>query len=147
MARELREFEERRRVGFGYSLRGEEIKKASNLRSVMQQLPSLIVGPRVVRTPIVVRGDIVLPASGDVHDAEAPGTFNVYMRRDAIGSAYCLANLYVDGIKSYWEQLGGYKPEDIAGVEVYPRQSLVPIRFQDISSGCGVVLVWTKSLR
>ncbi len=52
------------------ALWGEEIKKASNLRSVMQQLPSLIVGPRVVRTPIVVR-DVVLPASGDVHDTEA----------------------------------------------------------------------------
>jgi hypothetical protein len=146
VSRQLQEFAERRRVGSGYSLQGEQIKRASNLESVFRQFPSLIVAPRVIPGPTLVNGS-PLPFSGEAGDTRFPGSFAVYMSRGAMLSSHCLADLFIDGIESVWDQIGSYKPEDIVGIEVYPRQSQVPPRFQKISSGCGTVLVWTKQLR
>ncbi|HMA40896.1 MAG TPA: carboxypeptidase regulatory-like domain-containing protein [Gemmatimonadales bacterium] len=143
---QMREFAERRRVGSGYSLQGEEIRKAANLQSVFRQFPSLIVAPRMTAAPTLINGRPV-PPSGEAADTRFPGSFAVFMSRGAMMSSYCLANLFIDGIESVWDQIGSYKPEDIIGIEVYPRQSVVPTRFQKISSGCGAVLVWTKELR
>lgn len=144
--RGMQEFAERRRIGSGYSLQGEAIKRASTLESVFRQFPSLIVAPRITFVSTVVNGTPV-PFSGEMGDTPSPGSFAVYMSRGAMLSSYCLANLFIDGIESVWDQIGSYKPEDIVGIEVYPRQSQVPPRFQKISSGCGTVLVWTKQLR
>ncbi len=38
-------------------------------------------------------------------------------------------------------------PKDLAGVEMYPRASSAPIQYQQVATGCGVVLVWTKYLK
>jgi carboxypeptidase family protein len=146
LPRALQEFEERRRAGFGYSLAAAEIKRASNVRSVMQRFPALIVGPRMSSEAVSVGGQVI-QSTPDLREAQAPGTFAVYMKRDATLSGYCLANLYIDSIESAWEQLASYKPDELVGIEVYPRESLIPIRFQKVSSGCGAVLVWTKRVR
>ncbi len=34
--------------------------------------------------------------------------------------------------------------EDIAAIEVYPRPSMIPAEFTSMSSGCGVVAIWSK---
>lgn len=144
--RAMQEFAERRRLGTGSSLEGDQIKKAANLESVFRQFPSLLVGPRVNPTPTLINGT-PLPFSGEASDTRFPGSFAVYMSRGAMLGSYCLANLFIDGMEAVWDQIGSYKPQDIAGIEVYPLQSQVPLRFQKISSGCGVVLVWTRQLR
>ncbi len=35
-------------------------------------------------------------------------------------------------------------PQAVAGIEVYPSQAGVPIRFSGLDAACGVVLVWTR---
>jgi carboxypeptidase family protein len=122
MARVLQEMEERRKAGFGYALRQEEIQRRVTMRSVMQSVPS-----------VNVQGNGL--------------SFTVLMQAGSIMRGYCVADLRIDGVPATWDQMSSYQPQDLVAVEVYPRASLVPIRYQSISSGCGMVLVWTKSLQ
>jgi carboxypeptidase family protein len=122
MARVLQELEERRKSGFGYALRQEEIQRRVTVRSVMQSVPS-----------VNVQGNGL--------------SFTVLMQGGSIMRGYCVADLRIDGVPATWDQMSTYQPQDLVAVEVYPRASLVPIRYQSISSGCGMVLVWTKNLQ
>jgi hypothetical protein len=124
-SRMLQEFEERRRAGLGYSLGEAEIKGAGSLRGVVGALPTVRIGRGSGIKDFVV----MLPR---------PGV-------DARG--YCVATLYVDGFLSDYDQLQNYRPEDLVGIEMYPRASLAPIQFQSISTGCGVLIIWTKYLK
>jgi len=121
MAQVLREFEERRLAGFGYALRRDEVQKRGTILSVMQSVPA-----------VTVQGTM--------------STFAVLMRAGSISRGYCVADLRIDGVLSTWDQLSSYRPQDLVAVEVYPRAAIVPARYQSISSGCGMVLVWTKYL-
>lgn len=60
----------------------------------------------------------------------------------------CIPALFIDGIRA---RLGPYPslddlawPEDLAGVEVYPRPLDVPLQYQWAAEGCGVIVFWTK---
>jgi hypothetical protein len=117
----LREFEERRKAGFGYSLRQDELQKRGTILSVLQSVPS-----------VTVQG--------------TTGSFAVLMLAGSLSRGFCVADLRIDGVTSTWDQLSSYRPQDLVAVEVYPRASIVPARYQNISSGCGMVLVWTKYL-
>jgi len=46
-----------------------------------------------------------------------------------------------------WEQVHTCKPKDLVGVEMYPRASSAPLQYQQVATGCGVVLIWTKYLK
>ncbi len=70
-------------------------------------------------------------------DSAAPG----------VARGYCAATIFIDGLQSSVEALGAYRTEELVGVEVYPRGSTAPGRYQRLDSECGVVLVWTKYLR
>lgn len=59
----------------------------------------------------------------------------------------CVPLIYVDGQRSRYtasEIEGLYRAEEIAGVEVYVREGQRPIEFQDISSRCGAIAIWTR---
>jgi carboxypeptidase family protein len=123
--RVLREVDERRKLGLGYVLGPDEIQRRVTLRSVLQSFPSL-----------TVQGTM--------------NSFTVFMRSGSMSpmsSAYCVADLRIDGIPSTWDLLSSYEPKDIAAVEVYPRVSTVPLQYQNVASTCGMVLVWTTYLR
>ena len=124
-SRMLQDFEERRRAGLGYTLGEAEIQGAGTLRGVVGTLPTVRIGRGSGLKDFVV----LLPRPG----ADARG--------------YCVATLYVDGFLSDYDQLQGYRPDDIVGIEMYPRPSLAPIQFQSISTGCGVLIIWTKYLK
>ena len=124
-SRMLQEFEERRRAGLGYSLGEAEIKGAGSLRGVVGTLPTVRIGRGSGLKDFIV----LLPRPG------------------AMGRGYCTATLYIDGFLSDYDQLQNYTPRDVVGIEVYPRASLAPIQFQSISTGCGVLIIWTKYLK
>jgi hypothetical protein len=63
------------------------------------------------------------------------------------GRGYCVAALYIDGFLSDWDQLHAYRPKDLVGVEMYPRASSAPAQYQQVATGCGVVLIWTNYLK
>ena len=129
-SRMLLEFEERRRIGLGYSRTEEELTSAGTLRGALGTLPTV----RFARGSGLRDFVVMLPSPGIVGDGAPTG--------------YCVAPLYIDGFRSDYDQLQGYRPSDLAGVEVYPRSSTVPIQFQSVfASDCGVVLIWTKYVK
>jgi hypothetical protein len=120
--RVLREVDERRKLGLGYVLGPDEIQRRVTLRSVLQSFPS-----------VTVQGTM--------------NAFTVFMHSGSMARAYCVADLRIDGIPSTWDLLSSYEPKDVAAVEVYPRPSTVPLRYRNVASTCGTVLVWTTYLR
>jgi len=126
-SRMLSDFEERRRAGSGLGYyRGEaEIAGMASMRSVLSSMPSIQL----------VRG-------------QGNTDFMALLPNPGIGGrGWCVAALYIDGFQADWDQLQTYKPKDLVGVEMYPRASSAPIQYQQVATGCGVVLVWTKYLK
>jgi hypothetical protein len=121
----IAEVEERRRAGSGYHRTEEQLARMGSIRGVFSSMPSV----RFARTRAVfdVRPLLPSPSAG--------------------GSAYCVPPLFIDGFRADYEELRGYRPSDLLAVEMYPRPSAVPARFQSVSGGCGILLVWTKYLR
>jgi len=126
-SRLLSDFEERRRAGsgLGYSLGEAEMAGMASMRSVLSAMPSIQLVRGQGNTDIMA----LLPNPG------------------IGGRGWCVATLYIDGFLSDWDQVHIYKPKDLVGVELYPRASSAPIQYQQVATGCGVVLIWTKYLK
>jgi len=119
----LKEFEERRRLGLGYTITAADLEGVRTMRAVFTGAPSV----RVERA----RGGV--------------GDFQILIESPSLaGQGWCLASLFIDGFKARFEQLSAYQPTDLMGVEIYQRASSAPLQYQSVSTGCGVVLVWTK---
>jgi len=123
--RQLQSFEERRHLGIGYFRGEEELQGTGSLRGALGTLPTVRFARGVGNSDFVV----MLPNPG------------------VGGRGYCTATLYIDGFLSDYQQLQTYRPADLVGVEMYPRASSAPIQFQSVSTGCGVLLIWTKYLK
>ena len=119
----LAEFDERRRSGMGYTRTAADLQGVRTMRAVFTGVPAV----RVDRT----RGGV--------------GDFQVLLEAPGLsGQGWCVASLYIDGFRANYDQLSGYQPSDLIGVEIYQRVSSAPVQYQQVASGCGVVLVWTK---
>jgi hypothetical protein len=117
----LQEIEDRRRLGNSLYRGEEELKHLPDIVTSFQGFPN-------VRTERTTRGwAVILPV------------------RSALLSG-CVAGVYLDGLRSSYEELLAYKPEDLRAIEVFPRAANVPLKYQP-RNGCGVVLVWTKYLQ
>jgi Carboxypeptidase regulatory-like domain len=123
MDRFSRERDERRAMGFGYTMDSLEIGRRATLSGLMGGFPSLIasgVGGGITGLRIVSTTSIT-------------------------GSGACDARVFIDGRPSDVSQLNELRPSDIAWLEVYTRPGSVPIEFQT-AKGCGAVAVFTKRL-
>jgi len=119
----LAEFDERRRLGIAYTRTAADLQGVRTMRAVFTGAPSV----RVERT----RGGV--------------GDFQVLLEAPGLsGQGWCVASLYIDGFRANYDQLSPYQPSDLIGVEIYQRVSSAPVQYQQVASGCGVVLVWTK---
>lgn len=119
----LAEFDERRRSGTGYTRTAADLQGIRTMRAVFTGAPSV----RVERS----RGGV--------------GDFQVLLEAPGLsGQGWCVASLYIDGFRANYDQLSAYQPTDLIGIEIYQRVSTAPVQYQQVASGCGVVLVWTK---
>lgn len=123
-SRNLTKFEERRRSSpFGQFFTPEKLENlgAMRLSSVMMQVSGVIVS------------------------SSAPGRPpQILMKR---GGGLCAPSFYVDGIRTFMntEEIDlWFRSDDLAGIEVYPRTSLVPNEYAGLLTGCGVIAVWTR---
>ncbi|HWC73332.1 MAG TPA: carboxypeptidase-like regulatory domain-containing protein [Gemmatimonadales bacterium] len=123
--RQLQGFEERQRLGLGYFRSEQELQAAGSLRGALGTLPTVRFARGAGHSDFIV----MLPNPG------------------VNGRGYCTAALYIDGFVSDYSQLQVYHPDDLVGVELYPRASSAPVQYQSVSSGCGVLLIWTKYLK
>lgn len=79
------------------------------------------------------------------------GGFSILMEYtgtdDGRSRGLCVPQIYLDGQRSFYtgaEIEGLYRADELAGVEVYVRSSQRPPEFQDASSDCGAIVVWTR---
>jgi hypothetical protein len=113
------EFDARRRSGFGYARDSIQIMKYPQFFNVFRDMANLNV--RYSASVLV----ITVP--------------------DGKGAA-CQPEVLIDGTQAAFGHLVDLRPEEVGGVEVYPRASQIPPRFvpPGIRPECGMILVWTK---
>lgn len=119
----LRDFEDRKKMGFGYVQDSTSVSHAGTLLTAMRTFPSIIFQhppPRdsVLRPKILFRKAIGL---GEV----------------------CEANYFVDKHRVDSDAFYNVLPSEVAWIEVYPRRYSVPREFMG-GGECGVVALFTK---
>jgi hypothetical protein len=115
---EMSQLELRMRAGFGYFLRGEDVKHRSSMRSVLQGLPALTI--------------------------EGRSAYNFRLQTLVNGSP-CPVVLFVDGIRTSTEAIQSYRPDQLVAVEWYRRGAQAPVKYQSAgASTCAVMLIWTR---
>jgi hypothetical protein len=123
-ARNLREFEERRRSGIGHYITASDI--ARQHVQVPSELFRMVPGVRL--DAISAGNDKRILVRGPLHD-------------------WCAPMIFIDGLAKWSltaDELDTWmRPEEIAGIEVYPATGL-PAQFEQLSSECGIIVVWTK---
>ena len=66
------------------------------------------------------------------------------LQRGADGPSQCVPSLWVDGRRDMLGDFGFLYTDELAAVEVYPRDFGKPPEFNDMNA-CGAVVVWTRS--
>ena len=110
----LRDFEDRRRMGFGYIQDSTQIKNIPFVSSIFRTFPSVRMGNN--REPPIYLGS---------------------------GMSSCEANYFVDRVRVDRIVFYSYAVQDIAWVELYPRRMTVPQEFMG-GRECGVVVMFTR---
>jgi hypothetical protein len=62
-----------------------------------------------------------------------------------IAGRVCQVPIYVDGMWVPDYDLDWVPPQDVAGIEVYRGSATTPSQFAIHSTGCGAVIIWTKT--
>ena len=145
----LRDFEERRRSGFGHFISEKDLRDGDN-----RDFANILVG----RIPGLLRFRVPMDDQGGhgqiyVGSARKCGYGPAIIGCKGQGS-YCPVTLYVDGVVVYSAanqkdesaipDLAQFRTSDYAGVEYYPGGAALPARFNMTSSGCGAMLLWTR---
>jgi outer membrane receptor for ferrienterochelin and colicins len=117
--RRFADFERRRRAGVGYFLTQEQIERRN---------PATLVDLLVM-----VRGVKQVCLTNDC---------SAIMARSPPG---CYPQYFLDGRESTPYFARNTPPHDIRGIEVYRGSSETPGEFIGSNSGCGVIVIWTKS--
>jgi hypothetical protein len=115
----LADFERRRTGKMGYFITRQDIDRlnASNLADVLA----------------TVRG-ITLDCSA-----------GVCIARMARAQPGCEPQYFIDGVEASPYFARNTPPQDILGLEVYRGPSELPAEFTGSNSGCGVIVIWTRS--
>jgi hypothetical protein len=145
----LRDFEERRRQGFGHFITDEELRKDES-----RDMANIILG----HMPGLTRFRVPNDGQGG-HGQTYIGTTRKCGDGPAFlscrsGGSYCPVTLYVDGVvvfnsannKSTADipDLMLFRGADYAGIEYYAGGASMPTKFNFTSSGCGVLLLWSR---
>ena len=113
------DFERRRGAGMGYFITKRDIERTN---------PTSLV-------------DILATVRGVVQDCRG-GICQARMARSQPG---CEPQYFLDGQESTPFFARNVPPHDIQGIEIYRGASEIPAEFVGSNSGCGVIVIWTKS--
>lgn len=154
----LREFETRRRIGFGRYLTEEQLAKDWG-RDFQFTMQSRFAGVRVVQNE--ERRDVLASTRGscgadNIHqgprskrDRDRKGGAPIGSDSKAsslstcFGSEPCMIQVYLDNILLNDQDLDLVRTWDLAGVEYYSGPT-VPAQYRRSGSACGVMLLWSK---
>jgi hypothetical protein len=121
----MRQFEERRKRGFGHFITRREIEDRH----------PLLLSDMMRRVP----GTMLTPAAG--------GRSVLRFSRALIGGTRdCPPQYWLDGVMVYGFNIDDIMPSDIEGIELYSGASVVPPEFNNPRStvACGLVVIWTR---
>ena len=129
----LREFEERRHLGFGHFIAEAELRKKDNLSfpTVISGLPGLMVSCYSRLSP---------------WGCVAVSTRLVSKMAFSVGQP-CGISVYQDGIPLQSVQdrdLLKMATQNYAGVEFYAGAAEIPVQYNATGNACGVLLLWTR---
>ncbi|MEP6495865.1 MAG: carboxypeptidase regulatory-like domain-containing protein [bacterium] len=118
----LREFDERRKQGFGQFITDDELRKrdASKMTDVLRRFTGMAV---------TCRGSVCRASS---------------TRQGSLGGSGCRIALYVDGIVSTDDNLEHLNVNEYAGVEFYAGGATIPPQYNSTKQSCGVLLLWSR---
>lgn len=144
--------------GGSYVTRAEIARlRATSVAELFRRIPAYeVIGNRVRLRAAgnhIPRGQSALPLSmeGTGRTAPAPGgTPEAAKAREVAGEldtpADCVPSIFLDG--TAWDPPGGdlssLRPDEIEGIEAYPRGGLAPPRYRGRGNDCGVILVWLR---
>ncbi|HEX8942350.1 MAG TPA: hypothetical protein VF785_04375 [Gemmatimonadaceae bacterium] len=135
----LRTFEERRAKGIGHFVSEADMRKNDD-KTLAELLPSRIPGLTTT------------PGAGSAR-------YLTTSRKRCSGPALrtcqspdCFVSVYVDGVKTFDASMGRalipdfsiMNPRDYAAAEFYAGGASLPVEYNSTSSGCGVLLLWTR---
>jgi hypothetical protein len=135
----LREFEERRKLGVGHFVDKAELRKIEGGRSLINYLGGHIPGLSVYRPDPRNRQTDYYLSSG---------------RGATIShTSFCPVQIYMDGVPFIMPKSTADTPDisdltadDYSGIEYYPA-SMAPPEYNKTGSGCGVLLFWRRYKR
>jgi CarboxypepD_reg-like domain len=137
----LTDFEERRKSGQGKFISEDELRKNDD-HPLLNTLTTHISG--VMRMPVDRRQNVEYLATGRQC---GPGSALLSCKG---GVTYCPVTLFLDGVMIYDASRGeappdmrDFDPKHIAAVEFYSAAT-VPAKYNQTSSGCGVLILWTR---
>ena len=117
----MRDFEDRRRAGFGRFMTEAELRKRDN-----RNLTSVVRGMGPINFNCPTRG------------ADTGKCFPVSTRGG------CEVPVYIDGIKSPDNDLERLQALNFSGIEYYVGAATVPAQYNMTSNACGAILLWTR---
>ena len=123
----LSEFEERRKLGVGHFMTQAEIE-ARNTLGVLDLLQPLVS----VKIQSSGSGQYAMSMRGPKRLTLEPCPFQVFV--DGVAVMPIPVNL--NNLPS---------PKELAGMEVYSGGATIPLQYKRADSGCGVILLWTRS--
>jgi hypothetical protein len=112
-------------INHGYFITPEDLdfRKPNHILNMAEGMPAVLLERNILNP----RGDIIRGQGG------------------------CLMNVYLDGIRVAGKANGTddrvnelVLPQQVAGMEVYPRAVGAPPKYQSSTNMCGVVLIWSK---
>ena len=141
-------FYDRKRVGIGKFIDGDEIAKEPH-----DKLGDLIAirtpGSRLVRGRIGFVAWLATTRDSNLRPARAPMDPND-VRRGADPNA-CFPDVYIDGTNvnrfgtgAPLFDINSINAADVAAIEVYVGAARIPIQYNSSSAACGVLLIWLR---
>jgi hypothetical protein len=117
-SRQLADFERRRRSGFGSYLASADLAKRPGMRlsSLLAEMPGVRVRREGLRSSVTMSS----------------------------GTRSCVPSVFVDGNPDRSGDFDYLYADDLAAIEVYPRDLLRPFEFRD-SNPCGAIVIWTRA--
>jgi hypothetical protein len=141
----LRDFEERRKQGFGYFV-DEETMRKNNERKLIDVIAGYVPGIKVFAG---VNGSMM---GQYVSSGRKCGNGPAFLSCRS-GTEKCPVTMYLDGVLMYdsshndaaeMPDLARYNTRDYAAIEYYAGGAATPVKYNATSSGCGVLLLWTR---
>jgi hypothetical protein len=125
----LREFEERRKTGPGHFVHEADLRKYETwrMKDVIARLPGMEV-----------------LCSKTAPFACYAASFRAKSKYAILGGGPCYYTIFIDGMVSSEKDLNSFNVADYAGIELYAGGSTIPLKYNQTSNGCGVLLFWTR---